>query len=71
MFRNPDDRASSGSMNKEATKDQLENPGAPAAIDLTDADPREVAQRGQSVLELSKELNSSSKALLEKIDPVG
>ena len=72
MFRNPQDRGSSGSMNKEATRDQLEEPGAPTTIDLaSDADPRDVAQRGQSVLELSKELNSSSKALLEKIDPVG
>ena len=28
----------------------------------------EVAQRGQSVLQLSKELTSSSKALLEELD---
>ena len=28
----------------------------------------EVTQRGQSVLELSKELNSSSRALLDEID---
>lgn len=30
----------------------------------------EVAQRGQSVLELSKELTSSSKTLLEQLDPI-
>jgi hypothetical protein len=72
MFRKPGDRGSSGSMNKEATRDQLDEAGGPATVDLTgDPDPREVAQRGQSVLELSKELNSSSKALLEKIDPIG
>ena len=29
----------------------------------------EVTQRGQSVIELSRELTSSSKALLEQIDP--
>ena len=37
---------------------------------VVDVDPHEVAQRGQSVIELSRELNSSSKALLEQIDPV-
>ena len=30
----------------------------------------EVTQRGQSVLELSRELTSSSKALLEELDPI-
>ena len=38
--------------------------------DALDIDATEVAQRGQSVIELSRELNSSSKALLEQIDPV-
>jgi SOS-response transcriptional repressor LexA len=38
--------------------------------DMLDIDATEVAQRGQSVIELSRELNSSSKALLEQIDPV-
>lgn len=30
----------------------------------------EVAQRGHSIVELSKELTSSSKALLEQIEPI-
>ncbi|MBW3594283.1 MAG: hypothetical protein KY391_01800 [Actinobacteria bacterium] len=30
----------------------------------------EIAQRGHSILELSKELTSSSKALLEQIEPI-
>lgn len=38
--------------------------------DTFDVDATEVAQRGQSVIELSRELNSSSKALLEQIDPI-
>ena len=38
--------------------------------DRLDIDATEVAQRGQSVIELSRELNSSSKALLEQIDPI-
>ena len=38
------------------------------AIDLEAS--HEVAQRGQSVLELSKELTSSSKALLEQLEPI-
>ncbi len=45
--------------------------GAPdddATIDLEST--HEVAQKGQEVLELSKELNNSSKALLEQIEPI-
>jgi len=38
------------------------------AIDLEAT--HEVAQRGHSVLELSRELTSSSKALLEQIEPI-
>lgn len=50
---------------------QPESRDAPATVDLTgDADAHEIAQRGQHVLRLSRELNSSSKALLEQIDPV-
>ena len=38
------------------------------AIDLEST--HQVAQTGQHVLELSKELTSSSKALLEQIEPI-
>ena len=38
-------------------------------VDVRDTDAHEVAQRGQDVIELSRELNSSSKALLEQLDP--
>ena len=49
---------------------QPESQDAPTTIDLTaDSDALEIAQRGQHVLRLSRELNSSSKALLEQIDP--
>ena len=39
-----------------------------ATIDLEST--HELAQRGQQLLEVSKELNSSSKALLEQIEPI-
>ena len=35
-----------------------------------DLEAHEVAQRGQQLLEVSRELNSSSKALLEQIEPI-
>lgn len=46
--------------------------GTPPPEDLTvDLEStHEIAQRGQHVLELSKELTSSSKALLEQIEPI-
>jgi hypothetical protein len=72
MFRNPGRRGSSGSMEKLITPPA--QPGfqdPPPTVDLTaDADAHEIAERGQHVLRLSRELNSSSKALLEQIDPV-
>jgi hypothetical protein len=50
---------------------QPESQDIPTTVDLTaDSDALEIAQRGQHVLRLSRELNSSSKALLEQIDPV-
>lgn len=59
-------------MEKEPiTQGQEELTDTPPSGDVVvDVDPHEVAQRGQSVIELSRELNSSSKALLEQINPV-
>lgn len=48
---------------------QTEAPTASPMVNLTDVEAHEVAQRGQDVIELSRELNSSSKALLEQLDP--
>lgn len=51
---------------------QSETTAAPieegATIDLDST--HEIAQKGQKVLEVSRELNSSSKALLEQIEPI-
>lgn len=56
---------------EQITQGQPETTGAPPAVDMTvDIEAHEVAQRGQHVIELSRELNSSSKALLDQIDPV-
>ena len=43
-------------------------PDEDATIDLDST--HEIAQKGNRVLELSKELTSSSKALLEQIEPI-
>lgn len=48
---------------------QTELPATSPVVDITDVEAHEVAQRGQDVIELSRELNSSSKALLEQLDP--
>ena len=58
-------------------KEQL-SPGQPEVVSsLPDEDvtidldsTHEIAQKGQKVLEVSKELTSSSKALLEQIEPI-
>jgi hypothetical protein len=55
-------------MDKEPTP-QSGSLATTSVVDVRDADAHEVAQRGQDVIELSRELNSSSKALLEQIDP--
>lgn len=44
------------------------SPAEEGPIDLDST--HQVARTGQKVLELSKELNSSSKALLEQIEPI-
>lgn len=50
---------------------QHESQDDPTTVGLIDdSDAHVIAQRGQHVLQLSRELNSSSKALLEQIDPV-
>ena len=71
-FKNPRKRGISGAMETEqTTQGQPDGLGAQTTVDLTvDVEAHEVAQRGQHVLELSKELTSSSKALLEQIDPI-
>ena len=58
-------------MEKEPTSQGQPESSIPApTVDLTvDVEAHEVAQRGQDVLELSRELNSSSKALLEHLNP--
>jgi hypothetical protein len=57
-------------MEREPTSQSQTDPAGSLDGDVLDIDASEVAQRGQSVIELSRELNSSSKALLEQIDPV-
>lgn len=58
-------------MDKQRTRERRPESSATSRIvDIRpDFEAREVAQRGQDVIELSRELNSSSKALLEEIDP--
>jgi hypothetical protein len=68
MFMDPWKRAIASRMDREPTP-QPESLATPRVVDLTDVDAQEVAQRGQDVIDLSRELNSSSKALLEQIDP--
>lgn len=59
-------------MEKEqVSQGQPEIGAPPSADDTLDLEAtHEVTQRGQSVLELSKELTSSSRALLEQIEPI-
>ena len=58
-------------MDKQRTRERRpESSATSRVVDIRDdVDAHEVAQRGQDVIELSRELNSSSKALLEQIDP--
>ena len=61
-------RAIASRMDREPTP-RSGSPATSNVVDVRDSDAHEVAQRGQDVIELSRELNSSSKALLEQIDP--
>jgi len=58
-------------MEKEQVSQGQADPGAPAGDDSTiDLETMyEIKERAQSLIELSRELTSSSKALLEKIEP--
>lgn len=59
-------------MEKEQiSQGQPESSGFATPEDVSgDLEAHEVAQRGQQLLEVSRELNSSSKALLEQIEPI-
>ncbi len=71
MFRGPARWETRAEMEKEQlSPGQPDHAGAPPPEDLSiDLEStHELAQKGQKLLEVSKELTSSSKALLEQID---
>ena len=59
-------------MEQESLKGQQDQSRTPPPEDITiDLETtHELTQRGSQLLEMSKELNSSSKALLEEIEPI-